>query len=194
MDWFEKLTGFPESTYEETRQKLEVRNGRLISRVNGRSYRVGKLELLSLATLRSKTAEIPIEGRFSVRNVSGDVRGLHHDPANRGSLFQVASQFNLLEMTSFSVTPEDGVTRYAHDPTKGGQHAPSQPVPAQSTETTSRPWANKWGRPPDASLTPHPSCAPPLLRLLAWSRKSSGLPKTAMPSPPLKGFEQRQMS
>jgi len=33
--------------------------------------------------------------------------------------FQVASQFNLLEMTGPSVTPEHGVARYAHDPTQG---------------------------------------------------------------------------
>jgi len=34
-------------------------------------------------------------------------------------MFQVASQFNLLEMTGPSVTPEDGVTRYAGDHTQG---------------------------------------------------------------------------
>ena len=34
-----------------------------------------------------------------------------------GALFQVASQFNLLEMVSPRVTPEDGVTRYQHDRT-----------------------------------------------------------------------------
>jgi hypothetical protein len=34
-------------------------------------------------------------------------------------LFQVASQFNLLEMTGPSVTPEDGVTIYQHDRTQG---------------------------------------------------------------------------
>ena len=27
MDWFEKLTGFPEASYEETRARLEVVNG-----------------------------------------------------------------------------------------------------------------------------------------------------------------------
>jgi hypothetical protein len=36
-----------------------------------------------------------------------------------GFRFQVASQFNLLEMTGPSVTPEDGVTRYKGDPTQG---------------------------------------------------------------------------
>jgi hypothetical protein len=34
-------------------------------------------------------------------------------------LFQVASQFNLLEMTGPDVTPEHGVTRYAFDRTQG---------------------------------------------------------------------------
>jgi hypothetical protein len=34
-------------------------------------------------------------------------------------LFQVASQFNLLEMTSYEVTPEHGVTRYQYDRTQG---------------------------------------------------------------------------
>jgi hypothetical protein len=34
-------------------------------------------------------------------------------------LIQVASQFNLLEMRSPEVYPEDGVTRYQLDPTQG---------------------------------------------------------------------------
>src|SRR5437667_12141333 len=36
-----------------------------------------------------------------------------------GALFQAASQFNLLEMVSPTVTPEHGVTRYQHDRTQG---------------------------------------------------------------------------
>jgi hypothetical protein len=44
---------------------------------------------------------------------------LHRDPANARALFQVASQFNLLEMSAPDVTPEDGVTRYASDLTQG---------------------------------------------------------------------------
>ncbi|MCK5683507.1 hypothetical protein KAJ27_05280 [bacterium] len=34
-------------------------------------------------------------------------------------MFQVASQFNLLEMVSPGVTPEEGVGRYEHDHTQG---------------------------------------------------------------------------
>jgi hypothetical protein len=44
---------------------------------------------------------------------------LHQAPAHAGALFQVASQFNLLEMTSPEVRPEHGVTRYQADPTQG---------------------------------------------------------------------------
>src|SRR5437763_11859741 len=44
---------------------------------------------------------------------------MHRSPENTGALFQVASQFNLLEMVSPTVTPEDGVTRYQHDRTQG---------------------------------------------------------------------------
>jgi hypothetical protein len=35
------------------------------------------------------------------------------------ALFQVASQFNALEMVAPNITPEDGVTRYQHDRTQG---------------------------------------------------------------------------
>src|SRR5260370_39714810 len=44
---------------------------------------------------------------------------MHQVPENAGALFQVASQFNLLEMVSPAVTPEQGVTRYQHDLTQG---------------------------------------------------------------------------
>ena len=54
MDWFEKLTGFREVGYDETRTKLAVDGDRLRSHVNGKSYGIGKLELVSLAGLRSR--------------------------------------------------------------------------------------------------------------------------------------------
>ncbi len=44
---------------------------------------------------------------------------LHANPANAGAVFQVASQFNLLEMVSPSVTPEQGIGIYENDPTQG---------------------------------------------------------------------------
>ena len=38
MDWFEKLMGFRETSYEETRARLTVEGARLRSRINGSSY------------------------------------------------------------------------------------------------------------------------------------------------------------
>ncbi len=120
MDWFERLTGFRETSYDDTRRRLEVEAGRLRSSVNGKSYGIGELELVSVQTLRERVhAAGGLPGRIKVRVVTGDVRRLHQLPEYAGALFQVASQFNLLEMVSPEVTPEQGVTRYQHDATQG---------------------------------------------------------------------------
>ncbi|WP_395714650.1 hypothetical protein [Reyranella sp.] len=119
MDWFERLTGFREAGYDETRSRLAVEGGELHCRVNGCRYGIGVLELASLADLRRRCASLPARGRLTVRLVTGDVRRLHRDPEYAGALFQVASQFNMLEMVSPDVTPEHGVTGYQHDRTQG---------------------------------------------------------------------------
>ena len=55
MDWFETLTGFREAGYNETRAKLKVEEGcRLQSLVNGNSYGIGELGLVSLQALRER--------------------------------------------------------------------------------------------------------------------------------------------
>lgn len=120
MDWFEKLTGFAERDYSHTRGKLEVIDGKLHSHANGKSYSVGHLELVSLKALQERIHAGPgLPGRLKVSIVRGDIRAMHSAPENAGALFQVASQFNLLEMTSPEVTPEHGVTRYQYDGTQG---------------------------------------------------------------------------
>jgi hypothetical protein len=121
MDWFESLAGFKEFGYEETRRNFEVVGQRLRSKVNNRSYGIGTLETPSLTELRSRAVKVigDLAGKVAVTNVSGDVRSIHGKSASAQALFQVASQFNLLEMTGPSVTPEDGVTRYQHDHTQG---------------------------------------------------------------------------
>ena len=122
MDWFERLTGFREADagYEATRARLAIDGDTLHSLVNGRSYGIGELELVSLQSLRERVeAGSGQPGPLQVRIVRGDVRGMHQLAENSGALFQVASQFNLLEMVSPSVTPEQGVTHYVHDRTQG---------------------------------------------------------------------------
>jgi hypothetical protein len=119
MDWFETLTGFRETGYDDTRAKLAVEGNRLRSLVNGKSYGIGELELVSLATLRRRAKPAALPGRLKVSVVRGDVRSMHRQAGNARALFQVASQFNLLEMTSYEVTPEHGITRYERDHTQG---------------------------------------------------------------------------
>jgi hypothetical protein len=120
MSWFQRLTGFVEANYDDTRHKLVIDGRRLRSLVNGKSYGIGELELVSLQSLRDRVSAMSIpHGRLIVTDVTGDVRHLHRAPEYSGALFQVASQFNLLEMIGPNVTPEQGVTRYESDPTQG---------------------------------------------------------------------------
>src|SRR4051812_42011167 len=101
MDWFEKITGFRERSYDETRRLLRVEGNQLLSEVNGASYQMGSLELPSLAQLRLRAQRRATrKGKLRVSALSADVRALHRTVENNGALFQVASQFNLLEMTS----------------------------------------------------------------------------------------------
>lgn len=118
--WFEALTGFREENPDQVRSNLTIRGDRMVSAANQRSMVWGRLEVPTLGELRERARAAGLRaGRIRVAEVTGDVQDLHRDPANSGALFQVASQFNLLEMVSPSVTPEQGVDRYADDHTQG---------------------------------------------------------------------------
>lgn len=120
MDWFERITGFREADAATTRERLMVEGEDLVSRVDGSRHRIGRLELAPLQALRERCAALPPgSARNRVRCLVGEARALHAQPAFAGATFQVASQFNLLEMVSPDVTPEDGVTRYIDDRTQG---------------------------------------------------------------------------
>jgi len=120
MDWFQRLTGFPEADYDETKRRLVVRDGRLFSDVSAASCLIGHLELVALQELRRRAESVHVTAvRPQYSETAADVAQLHRRAEYAGALFQVASQFNLLEMTDPSVTPEDGVTRYEVDGTQG---------------------------------------------------------------------------
>jgi hypothetical protein len=92
----------------------------LTSSVNGKSMACGRLETPTLAELRERIRSAERRGGvLSAREVVVNVQELHGDKSNAGALFQVASQFNLLEMASPSVTPEQGVGIYEYDHTQG---------------------------------------------------------------------------
>jgi len=118
--WFKNLTGIEESGPEEVRSRLLLEGTRLTSAVNQRSWECGRLDIPSLKELREQLQQVERpKGRLQIEEVVGDAQALHKEPENRGALFQVASQFNLLEMLSPSVSPEAGIDIYENDPTQG---------------------------------------------------------------------------
>ncbi|XZE56498.1 hypothetical protein SH139x_002614 [Planctomycetaceae bacterium SH139] len=119
MTWFKRLTGVDEQSPDQVRRELLLA-GDCIVVPTGKRMAFGRLETPKLSELRRGVAELATERRLSsVREIVADVRQLHTDPSNAGAMFQVASQFNLLEMTGPSVTPERGVGIYELDPTQG---------------------------------------------------------------------------
>jgi hypothetical protein len=120
MTWFEELTGCTERSAEAVRENLVVDGPRLRSHRNGRSWLHGELEIPTLAQLRLRAQDSSQSSSpLSVREAIANVQHLHRDIASRNALFQVASQFNLLEMMSPDVTPERGIGIYQRDPTQG---------------------------------------------------------------------------
>jgi len=120
MTWFKTLTGFSEEHPQQVRENITVDGQTLRSHVNGKVLVCGQLETPTLAELRDRLhAGGHEKGKISVREVVANVQHLHTDVSNAGSLFQVASQFNLLEMVSPHYTPEDGVGIYENDRTQG---------------------------------------------------------------------------
>ena len=121
MTWFEKLMGFRERDHAHVQDSIRLDGNTMQSLVNGKSYVWGSLSIPSLAEMRRQVEPL-LQGESdptSLREIVGDVQHLHCDPTNRDAVFQVASQFNLLEMVGPSVAPESGVGGYENDPTQG---------------------------------------------------------------------------
>lgn len=113
MNWFKDIFGFDEgdmdmSVFKEGR--IETKNG---------SLKTGNLDVPTVSELRERVRFIAKQGNNRVTEELGNVVSFHRDEKNAGALFQVASQFNLLEMISPDITPEHGITRYAEDRTQG---------------------------------------------------------------------------
>ena len=117
--WFEKLMGFEEVSPIDVREKISVEGEFLYSKINGKKYKFGKLEVLTLEELRKRISLKDFDGKIQIDEVVGNVANLHQDSLNNNAVFQAASQFNMLEMISPSVTPEQGVDRYENDRTQG---------------------------------------------------------------------------
>jgi len=118
--WFEKLMGFKERSPDYVRRNLEVNGRQIKSKVNGKIYQYGFLEIPTLATLRAQAPAFEkYSGRIKISEEVGDVQKMHTQADNKDALFQAASQFNLLEMVGPDVSPIEGVGIYQYDRTQG---------------------------------------------------------------------------
>lgn len=118
--WFYELMGFKEENPKQVRTNIEIIENKMISKVNHSKYIFGNLEISTLDQLIKKVH--PLEkyrSKIKVSEKIGDVQSFHKNKENNGVLFQVASQFNLLEMASPFATPEMGVGIYEGDHTQG---------------------------------------------------------------------------
>eukprot|EP00092_Neocalanus_flemingeri_P014986 GFUD01016185.1.p1 GENE.GFUD01016185.1~~GFUD01016185.1.p1 ORF type:complete len:356 (+),score=99.41 GFUD01016185.1:137-1204(+) len=136
-DWFEQQFGFVENEmdgFKEVQKSFQFDKSTniLSSRANMRNFSVGLFETPSVKELQDKLIETsPTSknlGGLTFQNIVGDATDLHLDQENAGSVFQVASQFNCLEMVGPDVTPEDGITIYAEDGTQGPRCAMACPA------------------------------------------------------------------
>ena len=117
--WLKKLLGFEESK-EAIYKNITIKDGKLKSLVNGKEYHYGKLEIPSLKELRREVKNSNAKkGELKLQAIKSNVKSLHLDKHNANVLFQVASQFNLLEMIGADITPEMGIERYENDHTQG---------------------------------------------------------------------------
>ena len=118
--WFKKITGFSEESPYQVRENISLNGNVLTSSVNGADLTCGTLEIISLANLRKLVSTDGFAfGKISVSEVIANIQKLHVNEFNSYALFQVASQFNLLEMATPNLTPEHGVDIYENDYTQG---------------------------------------------------------------------------
>lgn len=118
--WFKKLTGFHETSAQDIHEKILLNGEEMVFLPTEKRLNHGALETPSLRELRERTTQLPTRSApSSVEEIVADVTKLHCDPSNSAAIFQVASQFNLLEMISPDISPEDGIDIYDCDATQG---------------------------------------------------------------------------
>lgn len=118
--WFEKLTGFEETTPEKVRAQFVIEGNIIMSKANGECFQFGHLEIPTLDELKERALFIKENSsQLTLVETVGDVQELHAKTENQYALFQAASQFNLLEMVGPHIIPAQGIDRYAYDYTQG---------------------------------------------------------------------------
>eukprot|EP00759_Apiculatamorpha_spiralis_P008122 PhF_6_TR15077/c0_g1_i2/m.23710 len=140
--FFDRVFGFSESIgFDETREKLksmqviashpvygEIIHFRCLPEESAKRIQAGRFEVMSLGELRALVSSSssapppttsPTTPTVSIINIVGLAGKLHCDPANEGSVFQVASGLNCLEFANPYGRPEEGIGVYMFDQTQG---------------------------------------------------------------------------
>ena len=135
--WFESAFGFREASFPETQSRFSIEDDGnvMMSSANGSRFYVGPFETPTVSELRMRSGTTGVTTQSDANpsslhfeNIVGDVQSLTRDKKNAGSVFQVASQFNCLEMVNPGVRPESGITSYASDLTQGPRAAITCPA------------------------------------------------------------------
>lgn len=116
ITWFKKVFGFEEKNYDATKIIFDY----LYEKENNKSingYNVGIFEIINNEYLNNKFKVTQHTGTVTLENIFGDIKQIHMSQNN--ATIQVASQFNCLEMSNPSVSPENGITIYENDKTQG---------------------------------------------------------------------------
>ena len=129
MDFFTQLFGFKELTKTDENYNITqatLANHPLLQPASLGSFSCQSLESLrgqGLQTHRSRSSHQqpphPTDPTNNITLTHVPIQSALAEHAQNKGTFQVASQFNCLEMTSSSVTPEVGITGYASDATQG---------------------------------------------------------------------------
>jgi hypothetical protein len=129
--WFTDIFGVDERIkWDDVVSNFKMENDTLICTsdlLTDPAYKkqfVGKFECLSLKELKMEHSKYTMTAdslriSFDIVATGTGVGPLHMNTDNNGAVFQVASQFNCLEMYNHYYTPNHGVGVYVKDPTQG---------------------------------------------------------------------------
>jgi hypothetical protein len=135
--WFTNVFGFEETaanfathkdSFHVKKNPKPTESEHILMTVKGTEIDVGVFRYRSVEELLKVASDNPsarsVFGFDSTTNLkyltmTSPAHTVHMNPSYSGSIFQVASQFNALEMAGPELTPQNGITNYWNDKTQG---------------------------------------------------------------------------
>jgi hypothetical protein len=172
--WFKNVFGFDENaanfatTHKDSFhvKKNPKPTESILMTVKGTEIDIGVFRYRSVEELLKVASANPsarsVFGVDSTRNnlkyyiMTSTSRAIHTNPSYHDSIFQVASQFNALEMVNSTTTPQEGITNYVHDKTQGPECAIMCPFGTLYRNYFCMPNASTSQQPEDKSVNGNP--------------------------------------